>query len=95
MGWSGGSALEKVQPRVVSYDEQVTLMREHLASVLEVEEQWAKAALVLAGIDLDSGCSPASFCALFCLCVRACVHVSGGVLACVCTRRVHVLTYER
>eukprot|EP00884_Botryococcus_braunii_P007009 jgi/Botrbrau1/16309/Bobra.0066s0077.1 len=48
-------ALEKVQPRVVSYDEQVTIIREQLAQVLELEEAWAKAAQVLAGIDLDSG----------------------------------------
>lgn len=48
-------ALEKIQPRVVSFEEQVTMLRENLADVLEKEEQWSKAAQTLAGIDLDSG----------------------------------------
>ena len=50
-----GSALERIQPRVVSYEEPVTTIREQLAATLEREEDWAKAAQVLAGIDLDSG----------------------------------------
>ena len=49
------SALDALQPRVVSYEEQVTAIREQLAELLEDEEDWAKAAKVLAGIDLDSG----------------------------------------
>lgn len=49
------SLLEKIQPRVVSYEEQVTTVREHLANLLEKEEEWSKAAQTLAGIDLDSG----------------------------------------
>ncbi len=49
------SLLDKIQPRVVSYEEQVTTVREHLASLLEQEEEWSKAAQTLAGIDLDSG----------------------------------------
>jgi COP9 signalosome complex subunit 4 len=40
---------------VVSYEEPVTTIREQLAATLEREEDWAKAAQVLAGIDLDSG----------------------------------------
>ncbi|EIE27709.1 hypothetical protein COCSUDRAFT_45959 [Coccomyxa subellipsoidea C-169] len=48
-------ALDALQPRVVSYEEQVTAIREQLAELLEDEEDWAKAAKVLAGIDLDSG----------------------------------------
>jgi COP9 signalosome complex subunit 4 len=51
------SALDSLQPRVVSYEEQVTAIREQLAELLEEEEDWAKAAKVLAGIDLDSGAS--------------------------------------
>ncbi len=51
------SALERIQPRVVSFEEPVTVIRENLASLLETEEQWSKAAQVLAGIDLDSGAS--------------------------------------
>lgn len=49
------SALEKIQPRVVSYEEQATSIREQLAKLLEDEEEWTKAAQTLAGIDLDSG----------------------------------------
>lgn len=40
---------------MVSFEEQVTIIRESLAAQLEKEEQWAEAASVLAGIDLDSG----------------------------------------
>ena len=40
---------------MVSYEEPVTTIREQLAATLEREEDWAKAAQVLAGIDLDSG----------------------------------------
>ncbi|CAK0738357.1 hypothetical protein CVIRNUC_001031 [Coccomyxa viridis] len=47
--------LDKLQPRVVSYEEQVTSLREQLADVLIDEEDWNKAAKTLAGIDLDSG----------------------------------------
>jgi COP9 signalosome complex subunit 4 len=39
----------------VSYPEQSQQIREHLAKVLETEEEWTKAAQVLQGIDLDSG----------------------------------------
>ena len=49
------SALERVQPRVVSYEEQVTTMREGLADCYEAEDNWAEAAKTLAMIDLDSG----------------------------------------
>lgn len=49
------SLLDKIQPRVSSYEEQVTTVREHLATLLEKEEDWSKAAQTLAGIDLDSG----------------------------------------
>ena len=49
------STLDKLQPRVVSFEEQVTTLREHLASLLEGEEDWSRAAQTLAGIDLDSG----------------------------------------
>jgi COP9 signalosome complex subunit 4 len=47
--------LEKIQSRVVSFEEPVTIIRENLAALLEKEENWAKAAQVLSGIDLDSG----------------------------------------
>ncbi|KAF5830942.1 hypothetical protein DUNSADRAFT_13825 [Dunaliella salina] len=48
-------ALQRVQPRMVSFEEQVAIIRESLATQLEREEQWAEAASILAGIDLDSG----------------------------------------
>ncbi|CAI5492372.1 unnamed protein product [Closterium sp. Naga37s-1] len=48
-------ALAHIQPRVVSFEEQVAVIREGLAAVYEGEEEWAKAAQMLAGIDLDGG----------------------------------------
>ncbi|PRW20786.1 COP9 signalosome complex subunit 4 [Chlorella sorokiniana] len=48
-------ALERVQPRAVSYEEQVSAIREQLAALYESQEEWSKAAHALAGIDLDSG----------------------------------------
>ena len=74
------SALERIQPRVVSYEEPVTTIREQLAATLEREEDWARAAQVLAGIDLDSGApdcllqgvtsSPGLLCLPTCPCQR-------------------------
>lgn len=48
-------ALERIQPRAVSYEEQAAALRERLASVCESREEWSRAARALAGIDLDSG----------------------------------------
>lgn len=48
-------ALDKLQPRVVSFEEQVTVIRERLAAIFEGEEDWAQAARTLAAIPLDSG----------------------------------------
>mmetsp|Transcript_11246 Transcript_11246/g.13285 ORF Transcript_11246/g.13285 Transcript_11246/m.13285 type:complete len:397 (-) Transcript_11246:32-1222(-) len=48
-------ALEKIQPRAVSFEEQVTAIRESLAKVYEEEQEWSTAAKILSGIDLDSG----------------------------------------
>ncbi|KAH9899865.1 hypothetical protein C8Q73DRAFT_743706 [Cubamyces lactineus] len=47
--------LSIVQPRIVSYEEQVNSLRFQLADILEEEEQWSDAARVLMGISLDSG----------------------------------------
>ena len=44
-----------MQPRAVSYEEQVGALREQLAALYERREEWSKAAQALAGIDLDSG----------------------------------------
>eukprot|EP00164_Ancoracysta_twista_P003596 GFYU01004816.1.p1 GENE.GFYU01004816.1~~GFYU01004816.1.p1 ORF type:complete len:409 (+),score=120.51 GFYU01004816.1:177-1403(+) len=47
-------ALDKLQARLVSFEEQVTLLRESLAQVLEDEECWSEAAKCLSGIPFDS-----------------------------------------
>jgi hypothetical protein len=49
------SALEKIQPRAVSYEEPAAAIRERLAAVHEAAEEWTAAARALAGIDLESG----------------------------------------
>eukprot|EP00775_Hariotina_reticulata_P005247 gene5247-5482_t len=48
-------ALQRTAPRGVSFVEQSIQIREDLAELLEKEEEWSKAAQVLAGIDLESG----------------------------------------
>jgi len=48
-------ALEKISPRVVSFEEQVSVLREGLAKLYQEEQLWSRAAQMLAGIDLDSG----------------------------------------
>uniref|UniRef100_A0A2K5Z1X7 COP9 signalosome complex subunit 4 n=1 Tax=Mandrillus leucophaeus TaxID=9568 RepID=A0A2K5Z1X7_MANLE len=47
--------LEKIQPRVISFEEQVASIRQHLASIYEKEEDWRNAAQVLVGIPLETG----------------------------------------
>eukprot|EP01135_Chromosphaera_perkinsii_P008403 Nk52_evm1s1331 gene=Nk52_evmTU1s1331 len=47
--------LPKVQSRVVSFEEQVSMIRIALADVYEKEESWVEAANVLVAIPLDSG----------------------------------------
>ncbi|KAJ6599033.1 hypothetical protein DFH09DRAFT_21761 [Mycena vulgaris] len=47
--------LATVQPRIVSYEEQVNILRFQLADILEEEEEWSEAARVLMGTSLDSG----------------------------------------
>ncbi|XP_015072262.1 uncharacterized protein LOC107016282 [Solanum pennellii] len=46
--------LNQIQPRVVSSEEQVLIIREKLAELYESEQQWSKAAQMPSGIDLDS-----------------------------------------
>eukprot|EP01116_Phalansterium_solitarium_P015836 TRINITY_DN353_c1_g1_i12.p1 TRINITY_DN353_c1_g1~~TRINITY_DN353_c1_g1_i12.p1 ORF type:complete len:417 (+),score=127.58 TRINITY_DN353_c1_g1_i12:67-1251(+) len=48
-------ALERIQPRVVAFEEQVSVIRLDLAKLYEAEEQWKEAARILIGIPLDSG----------------------------------------
>jgi len=52
---AGLFALERIQPRATSFEEQASTIREHLADIYEKEEDWAAAAKMLAGIPLDSG----------------------------------------
>lgn len=47
--------LDKVQPRVVSFEEQVASIRQHLADIYEKEQCWRDAANVLVGIPLETG----------------------------------------
>ena len=47
--------------RVVSYEDQVTALREQLSEIYAEEQAWAKAAQLLADIDLDSGASAALY----------------------------------
>lgn len=48
-------ALDKVQPRVISFEEQVASIRQHLSSIYEREQNWRDAAYVLVGIPLETG----------------------------------------
>ena len=48
-------ALERIQPRVISFEEQVASIRQHLSGIYEQEENWSEAALMLVGIPLESG----------------------------------------
>jgi len=45
----------QVQPRVISFEEQVASIRQHLAEIYEKEENWKGAAKVLNGIPLETG----------------------------------------
>ncbi|KAF9821165.1 hypothetical protein IEO21_00773 [Rhodonia placenta] len=47
--------LATIQPRAVSYEEQVNSLRFQLADILESEEEWSEAARTLMGISLDAG----------------------------------------
>lgn len=47
--------LPQVQPRVISFEEQVASIRQHLADIYERESSWRDAAAVLTGIPLETG----------------------------------------
>jgi len=47
-------ALEKIQPRAISFEDQVTSYRQFLAEVYEKEGDWKKAASMLSGIPLET-----------------------------------------
>ncbi|ESP04025.1 hypothetical protein LOTGIDRAFT_203414 [Lottia gigantea] len=47
--------LEKIHSRVISFEEQVAAIRQHLADIYEHEQSWKEAAGVLVGIPLETG----------------------------------------
>ncbi|XP_018319031.1 COP9 signalosome complex subunit 4-like [Agrilus planipennis] len=47
--------LDKVQPRVISFEEQVASIRQHLSEIYEKSQNWKEAANVLVGIPLETG----------------------------------------
>jgi len=51
----GHFALEKIQPRVVAFEDQVSIIRVDLAKIYEEDEEWKEAAKILIAIPLDTG----------------------------------------
>ncbi|BGP41896.1 hypothetical protein JCM10449v2_005890 [Rhodotorula kratochvilovae] len=51
-------ALEMLQPRVTSFEDQICTLREQYADLLEQDEEFPEAARVLIGIPLESGSRP-------------------------------------
>lgn len=51
----GHYTLEKIQPRVVAFEEQVSIIRIQVARIYEKEENWRESAKILVAIPLDSG----------------------------------------
>ncbi len=47
-------ALDKIQPRAISFEDQVTSYRQFLSEVYESECEWKKAANILSGIPLET-----------------------------------------
>lgn len=47
-------ALEKIQPRAISFEDQVTSYRQFLSEIYENEGEWKKAANMLSGIPLET-----------------------------------------
>ena len=47
-------ALERIQPRAISFEDQVTSYRQLLSEIYENEGEWKKAANMLSGIPLET-----------------------------------------
>jgi COP9 signalosome complex subunit 4 len=47
-------ALDKIQPRAISFEDQVTSYRQLLSEIYENEGEWKKAAHILSGIPLET-----------------------------------------
>lgn len=52
--WISNYALEKIQPRAISFEDQVTSYRQFLSEIYENEGEWKKAANMLSGIPLET-----------------------------------------
>lgn len=50
----GNYALEKIQPRAISFEDQVTSYRLFMSEIYENEKEWKKAANTLNGIPLET-----------------------------------------
>lgn len=48
-------ALDKIQPRAISFEDQVTLYRQFLSEIYEKEGDFREAARILSGIPLETG----------------------------------------
>ncbi|CAB4053937.1 COPS4 [Lepeophtheirus salmonis] len=46
--------LNVIQPRIISFEDQISAIRQHLADIYEREQNWREAADVLVGIPLES-----------------------------------------
>ena len=47
-------SLEKIQPRAISFEDQVTSYRQFLSEIYENEGDWKKAAHMLSGMPLET-----------------------------------------
>jgi COP9 signalosome complex subunit 4 len=47
-------ALERIQPRAISFEDQVTSYRQFMSEIYEKEGEWRKAANMLNGIPLET-----------------------------------------
>ena len=52
--WIANYALEKIQPRAISFEDQVTSYRQLLSEIYENEGEWKKAANMLSGNCLNN-----------------------------------------
>ncbi|SCZ88176.1 BZ3500_MvSof-1268-A1-R1_Chr10-2g02868 [Microbotryum saponariae] len=56
-----GESLQKLQSRTTTYEEQITTLREHYATLLEEDEEWISAAQVLNGVVSDASDRPVEY----------------------------------
>ncbi|SCV73781.1 BQ2448_6211 [Microbotryum intermedium] len=56
-----GESLQKLLSRTTTYEEQITTLREHYATLLEEDEEWIAAAQVLNGVVSDAADQPVEY----------------------------------